>query len=167
MTPDLGGKLGGRGAWISADRALIDRAVEKNLFSRAFKRAATAPVDLSTIIEAGLERRALDALGLARRTGEAIAGFDQVKAALDKGKVAVLIAASDAGADGQGKLARIGRGLPRVTGFSSASLSAALGKPGVVHAALTKGAAAARFLAEVNRLQGFRPGLVEPAEGAP
>jgi len=167
VTPDLGARLGGRGAWISADRAAIHRAIEKNLFSRAFKRAATAPADLAAIIEAGLERRALDALGLARRTGEAVAGFDQVKSALEKGKAAVLIAASDAGADGQGKLARIARGLPRVTGFSSASLSAALGKAGVVHVALARGAAAARFLAEMNRLQGFRPGLVEPAEAAP
>lgn len=166
VTPDLGDKLGGRGAWISADRDLINRAVSKGLFARAFKRAASAPADLAAIVESGLERRALDALGLARRTGEAVAGFDQVKAVLDKGKVAVLVAASDAGADGQGKLARAGRGLPRVTGFSTAVLSAALGKDRVVHAALLKGAAAARFLAETKRLQGFRPGLVEPAEAA-
>lgn len=140
--------------------------MSKGLFARAFKGAATAPPDLAAIIEAGLERRALNALGLARRTGEAVTGFDQVKAALDKGKAAVLIAASDAGADGQAKLARTGRGLPRVTGFSSAVLSSALGKEGVVHAALLKGASAARFLVEATRLQGFRPGLVELAAAA-
>ena len=167
VTPDLSNKLGGRGAWISADRELIARAASKGLFARAFKRAATAPADLAAIIETGLERRALDALGLARRTGEAVTGFDQVKAALDKSNAAVLIAASDAGADGQAKLARIARALPRVTGFSSAALSAALGKDGVVHAALLKGAAAARFLVEARRLQGFRPGLLDPAEAAP
>lgn len=166
MTPDLANKLGGRGAWISADRAAIDRAASKGLFARAFKCAAAAPADLAAIIETGLERRALDALGLARRTGDAVTGFDQVKAALDKGKAAVLVAASDAGADGQGKLARSGRGLPRVTGFTSAALSAALGKEGVVHAALLKGTPATRFLAEARRLQGFRPGLVETPEAA-
>ncbi len=105
-------------------------------------------------------------MGLARRTGEAVTGFDQVKDALDKGKAAILIAAADAGADGQGRLARAGRGLPRVTGFSSAVLSAALGKDGVVHAALLKGAGAQRFLTEAKRLQGFRPGLIDTAEAA-
>jgi len=89
-----------------------------------------------------------------------------VKAALDKGRAAALIAAADAGADGQAKLKRAGRALPRVTGFSSAELSAALGKEGVKHAAILTGAAAARFLTEAARLQGFRPGLLEPAEAA-
>ncbi len=161
MTPDLGAKLGGRGAWVSADRALIERAIAKGLFARAFKRPAIAPESLIATIETGLERRALDALGLARRTGEAVTGFDQVKGALAKGNVAALIAAADAGADGQGKLARIARGSPRIVGFSSTVLSAALGKDGVVHAALLKGAAATRFLTEARRLEGFRPGLIE------
>lgn len=110
-------------------------------------------------------------MGLARRTGEAVTGFDQVKGALTKGDVAVLIAAADAGADGQGKLAKIARGMPRMVGIPSTVLSAALGKDGVVHAALIKGAAAARVLTEARRLQGFRPGLIEtdetPGEPAP
>lgn len=164
VTPDLGAKLGGRGAWVSADRALIEKAAARGLFARAFKCAAETPSTLVATLEAGLERRALDALGLARRTGEAIAGFDQVKAALSKGAVAVLIAAADAGADGQGKLARIGRTLPRIVGFPSTVLSGALGKDGVVHAALIRGAAATRFLTEARRLQGFRPGLIETDE---
>ncbi len=96
----------------------------------------------------------------------AVAGFDQVKAALTTGNAAVLIAAADAGADGQAKLARIGRGLPRVVGFASSDLSAALGKDFVVHAALLAGPAATRFLTEATRLQGFRPGLIETRETA-
>lgn len=161
VTPDLGARLGGRGAWVSADRALIERAAIKGLFARAFKRAAETPPGFLALIEAGLERRVLDAFGLARRTGAAVAGFDQVKAALTKGDVAVLIAAADAGADGKAKLARIARGLPRIVGFPSTSVSAALGKSGVIHAALLKGPAAERALTEAKRLQGFRPGLIE------
>ncbi len=171
MTPDLGAKLGGRGAWVSADRGSLEKAISKGLFARAFKRAATAPQGLAATVEAGLERRTLNALGLARRTGEAVVGFDQVRGALTKGNVAVLIAAADAGADGQGKLRRIARGLPRLVGFPSPVLSTALGKPGVIHAAIIKGAAAARFLTEARKLEGFRPGLFETdetsAEAAP
>ncbi|MGD9800961.1 MAG: RNA-binding protein [Parvularculaceae bacterium] len=165
VVPDLAEKLGGRGAWVSADRASLARAMSKGLFARAFKSKAEAPGDLAEAVEAGLERRALDALGLARRTGEAVLGFDKVKEALTKERVGVLIAASDAADDGRDKLARLGKGIFRHQGFESAILSAALGKDGVKHAALLKGAAARRFEREAARLDGFRAGVgVTPQE---
>jgi predicted RNA-binding protein YlxR (DUF448 family) len=48
VTPDLAARLPGRGAWISADRALIDKAVEKRLFNRAFEKPVEAPDDWPT-----------------------------------------------------------------------------------------------------------------------
>ena len=160
VTPDLAGRLGGRGAWVSADRAALEKSIARGLFARAFKRAVETSPGLLATVEAGLERRALDAIGLARRTGKAIIGFDKVRGALSTGDIAALIAAADAGADGQGKLARLARGLPRIVGFPSAVLSAALGKEGVVHAALVQGAAATRVMTETKRLAGFRPGMI-------
>ncbi len=155
MTPDYSEKLGGRGAWVAADRAALERAVSKGLFSRAFKQAATAPADLVDTVEAGIRARALSAIGLARRAGEAVAGFDQVKEALVRGRAGVLITASDAADDGRAKLARIAGGAFQFRGFDSASLSRALGKDGVRHAALFKGAAAERFRREAGRLAGI------------
>ena len=160
VTPDLAEKLGGRGAWVSADRALLSRAVSKGLFARAFKVAAAAPEGLIESIEAGLEKRALDALGLARRTGEAVLGFDQVKEALAKGKASVLLSASDAADDGREKLSRLGKELFQHRGLSSAAMSAAFGREGVKHAALLKGAAADRFRREAERLDGVRAAAI-------
>lgn len=156
VTPDLAEKLGGRGAWVSADREHLSRAISKGLFAHAFKAPATAPESLIDDVEAALEKRALDALGLARRTGEAVLGFDQVKEALMKDRAAILISASDAADDGREKLARLGKGLFHHRGFTSAALSAAFGKNGVKHAALLKGAAADRFRREAQRFEGFR-----------
>lgn len=161
MTPDLAEKLGGRGAWVAADRALLTRAVARGLFARAFKQAATAPDNLIDSLDAALEKRALDALGLARRTGEAVLGFDQVKDVLTKGKASVLLTASDAADDGREKLSRLGvsrlgDGLLQHRGFSSAAMSAAFGRDGIKHAALLKGAAADRFRREALRLDGVR-----------
>ncbi|HNR75903.1 MAG TPA: DUF448 domain-containing protein [Parvularculaceae bacterium] len=156
VTPDLAEKLGGRGAWVSADRASLERAVSKGLFARAFKSKAAAPDDLVGAVEAGLERRALDALGLARRTGDAALGFDMAKEALTKKRAGVLLTASDAAADGREKLSRLADGVFHHEGFTSAALSAAFGKDGVKHAALLKGAAATRFAREAARLDGFR-----------
>lgn len=156
VTPDLAEKLGGRGAWVCADRAYLERAVSKGLFARAFKSKADAPDDLADAVEAGLERRALDALGLARRTGDVALGFDQVKEALVKCRAGVLLTASDAAEDGRDKLSRLAEGVFHHEGFTSAALSAALGKDGVKHAALKKGAPAKRFAREAARLDGFR-----------
>lgn len=139
---------------MSADRAALSRALAKGLFARAFKQAVTAPDSFIDDIEKGLERRTLDALGLARRTGEAVVGFDQVKEALAKGKAEILISAADAADDGREKLARLGKGVFQHTRFLSAALSDALGKEGVKHAALLRGAAAKRFKREAERLEG-------------
>ena len=35
VAPDLARKLPGRGLWVAADRASVETAVKKNLFSRA------------------------------------------------------------------------------------------------------------------------------------
>lgn len=156
VTPDLAGRLGGRGAWVSADRGALERAIAKGLFARAFKRAARAADDLIDAVEAGLEKRALDALGLARRQGAAVVGFDQVKKSIVEKKAAVLISASDAADDGREKLSRLGVALYRHRGFSSAALSSAFGKDNVKHAALLEGAAAERFRREATRLEGVR-----------
>lgn len=135
---------------------MLARALAKGLFARAFKAPATAPDDLVRQVERGLEKRALDALGLARRTGQAVTGFDQVKEALTKGRAGALIAASDAADDGRDKLSKLGKDAFQHRGFTSAALSAALGREGVRHAAILKGAAADRFRREAMRLERFR-----------
>lgn len=141
---------------MSADRTALERAIAKGLFARAFKAPAQAPDRLVEIVEAGLEKRALEALGLARRVGEAALGFDQAKKALAENRAAALIAASDAADDGRDKLARLAEGIFQYRGLASAALSAAFGKDGVKHAVLLKGAAATRFRREALRLSAFR-----------
>ena len=38
VVPDLAEKLPGRGIWVSADRAAVEKAVKKGLFARAAKQ---------------------------------------------------------------------------------------------------------------------------------
>ena len=46
IVPDVAGKLPGRGIWVSAERAALDKAVAKGLFARGAKQAVTVPDDL-------------------------------------------------------------------------------------------------------------------------
>jgi len=158
VAPDLGRKLPGRGMWVEASRASIDAAVKKNLFSRSAKAQLKPSADLADTVETLLTRRCLDQLGLARREGVLISGFEKSAAAIRSGKAAWLIEAADGSSDGRGKLVALARHqTTKVCGaFSADDLSLALGLENAIHAVLLHGGRADRWTIEVERLAGFR-----------
>ena len=89
VAPDLARKLPGRGLWVAADRASIETAVKKNLFSRAAKAPMKPAADLADTVESLLVRRCLDQLGLARREGVLISGFEKSLANIRAGKTSI------------------------------------------------------------------------------
>ena len=157
VVPDVAGDLPGRGMWLSSRREVLDTARTKGLFARAARMRVSVDEGLADLTERLLARRSLDTLGLARRAGRAVVGFQKVRALLGSGEAAVLIAARDAATDGKAKLRRVGAAVPEVTLFTVAELSLALGRENVVHAALSPSKLANRFLIETARLAGFRP----------
>jgi hypothetical protein len=166
VVPDIAGDLPGRGVWISAQRDLVDRAIQRRAFARGLTPdvkkgsggpgALSVPQDLSEEVERQLAKRCLDLLGLARRSGALTAGAEKVTALAKAKKIVVLIEARDGAADGREKLRWLCPGVPVVDLFSSRELGLALGRENVVHAALTSDGFADRFITEVRRLQGFR-----------
>src|ERR1700759_1589248 len=69
VTPDVAAKLPGRGIWVSADRASLERAVAKNHFSKAAKASVKADPSLPDLVEKQLVQRMMGDLGMARRSG--------------------------------------------------------------------------------------------------
>ncbi len=161
VTPDLARKLPGRGLWVAADRASVDLAVRNSLFARAAKTRLSAAPDLADQVEALLTRRLLSGLGLARKAGELISGFEKVAIAIGGGKAAWLIEASDGALDGRRKLMSAVRKSPRpprlIGVFASSELGLALGGENVIHTAFLAGRGADRWTSDVERLSGFRP----------
>ena len=155
VTPDPERKLPGRGAWVTATRSAVEQAISRKAFARTFKRDVTVEPALADDIAALLRRRALNALGLARRVGEAATGFDLVKKALAKGNVAVLVLASDGGKEGKRKLKAQARGVELVETFTVVELAEALGKENVVSVAIKSGAAAERLLRAARRFEAY------------
>lgn len=168
VAPDLARKLPGRGLWVAADRASVETAVKKNLFSRAAKAPLKPSADLAETVETLLVRRVLDQLGLARREGVLISGFEKSAAAIRSGKAAWLIEAAYGSADGRGKLLALAKHqspAPKVcAAFTADDLSLALGLENAIHAVLLEGGRADRWTLEVERLAGFRP-LTPPEWG--
>ena len=156
VVPDLESRLPGRGIWLSASRDMVNTATAKNLFSKAARRKIVAPPDLADIIERLLSRRCLDILGLARRAGQAIVGYEKVRAELKSGRGAVLIAASDGSADGRDKIRALAPKLPLVVVLRADELGAIFGRDHAVHVLLSRGKLADRLLVDATRLAGFR-----------
>jgi predicted RNA-binding protein YlxR (DUF448 family) len=165
VTPDVARKLPGRGVWVEANRKAVDEAVRRNAFARSAKARLTAPVDLADRVESLLRTRILAALGLARRSGDLILGFDKVGDSVRSGRAAWLIEASDGSSDGRDKLLALARRQTPQTRpfgvFSGEELSLALGAENVIHAAFLAGRGADSWTVDVERLSGFRPLLPE------
>lgn len=155
VAPDLAEKLPGRGAWVGAERALVEQAAKRGAFSRAFSTAAPASEDLADDVETLLRIRALAAIGMARKSGAAQVGFDQVKALLQGAAPALLISAGDAAEDGAAKLARLARRGRAYRLFDSAALSEALGRDGVKHAAIALSRQTGRLARDVERYAAY------------
>jgi hypothetical protein len=164
VVADLKRKLPGRGLWISADRHTLKDAVTKNVFARGFKRELGVSQALVEETERLLLRSALDALAIAGKASQVVAGFAKVEAAIAREAIVGLIHASDAGADGVAKLAGVLRQrtdadrVKLIKDFTTAQLDLALGRSNVVHAALLAGPANDTFLARLVRLERFAAG---------
>lgn len=172
VVPDLERKLPGRGAWVTATRDALARAVSKHVFSRAFQGKGAAGPELVDLVERLLEKAALEALSLANKAGCVVAGFSRVEAALPEQNLAAVLNASDASEDGVRKLdaairaaETAGRPRPkRIYAFRGDQLDLALGRSNVVHAALLAHPASAGFLARYLRLERWRnPGPADEA----
>ena len=161
IVPDVAAKLPGRGLWVEATRKAIAIAVQKKLFARAAKANVSAGGDLADRAEKALVARMRGDLGLARRSGALVMGFDNVMRALDSARPpTLLIEAADGSGDGKRKLynAAHARGLkPFVAeGLVSAELGLALGRENVIHAAVQSGGLAERLTLDAQRLGALR-----------
>ena len=161
VVPDLARKLPGRGMWVAADRLSVETAARKSLFARSAKTKLTASVDLAEQVDALLARRVLDSLGLAKRAGDLVSGFEKVAAALTAGRSAWLVEASDGAPDGRRKILAAARKSPKpphlMGVYTALELGLALGRENVIHTAFLAGRGADRWTFDVLRLSGFRP----------
>jgi predicted RNA-binding protein YlxR (DUF448 family) len=156
VVPDIMEKLPGRGIWVSADRAALELAVKKKLFARAAKQPVQVPEDLVAQVETQLASRVVSLLAMARKSGDAVGGFEKVKDWLGKDEAEVLIQASDGSGRGKSKLSTP-YGGSFIGWLTADELGLAFGRETVIHAALGTGGLSKRVVEEAARLKGLRP----------
>lgn len=155
IVPDVAGKLPGRGIWVTPDAAALEKAVQKGLFARAARSKVTLPPDLVVQIDGLLARRVVDLISLARKSGDAVAGYEKVKDWLSKDVARVLLQATDGSERGKSRLSTP-RGGKFIGWLTADELGFAFGRQTVIHAALGSGGLARRVVDEAQRLRTLR-----------
>jgi uncharacterized protein len=158
VVPDLARQLPGRGMWVMAERAAVEQAVTKRLFSKAARQAVKAADDLPERVERLLLERPLADLSRARRAGRAVAGFVRVEQMLGHGRAGLLIVADEADGDGLAKLTKTGLPLERLG--TREILGGVFGRDQTVYAAVARDDASGQFIERIAggaaRWRGYR-----------
>lgn len=156
VVPDVLGKLPGRGFYVSADRAALEKAAKKGLFARAARQPVKLPEGLADLVERLIAQRVIDLVSMARKSGDAVTGYEKVKDWLVKGTAATLIQASDGSERGKTKL-RAPEGKGGFIGVLTAGeLGLSFGRERAIHAALAAGGLRTRVVEEAAKLAGLR-----------
>jgi uncharacterized protein len=160
VVPDLTATLPGRGIWLSAIGDVLETARAQGGLGRAFARSVRGPVtvpqDLPAVLEAVLVRRIGELLGLARRAGQAVAGFEKAREWLRSGRSRLILQASDGSAAERARfLSGAGGSVTVLDPLPAAALGRAFGRDHVVHVAIAPGRLGERLGVEASRLTGL------------
>ncbi len=156
IVPDISERLPGRGLWLSASRDIIGEACAKNVFAKAARGQVSVPDDLSDRVEQLLRQRCLEIIGLARRAGQMVGGYEKVRSYFKTETAGVLIAANDGAEDGRSKISALAPEIPLFDCFTGGELGAAIGRDRLVHAIIAEGGFANSLLVEANKLVGLQ-----------
>ncbi len=167
IVPDIAATLPGRGIWLSARGDVIETARTRGAFNRAARGQVTVAADLLSVLQAGLVRRISELLGLTRRAGQSVCGFQKAREWLDAGRAGLVVQASDGSA---AECARFLSGLhgkvPVVAPLPGAALGAVFGRAHAVHVAVAPGKLAAALRMECARRAGLRGQATSRADDA-
>ncbi len=156
VVPDLAARLPGRGIWLSARRDVLQAANSRGAFAKAARGSVIVPPDLLAFLQDSLARRVGELIGLARRAGQAVCGFQKAREVLVAGRAGLVVEARDGSPE---EIARFLGGhaahTPMVQPLDAATLGSIFGRDHVVHVVVTKGRLADMVADEAARLAGL------------
>lgn len=162
IVADISKRLPGRGLWTLAARDIVNEALARRKFDKAAKCCVLAPADLADKVELSLLQSCLNIVGLARRAGCAVGGYEKSRALISSGKALLVIVATGASTGSRKRLLSGRPNLGVLEIFSQNEVEKVFGKDGVVFAAITDAMISNKLRDEAGRLAGFRNSLVAP-----
>ncbi|MCP8896742.1 RNA-binding protein [Shinella daejeonensis] len=174
VVADLKRQLPGRGCWVKAERAAVDKAVAKKLFARALKAGVTVSPDLGGEVDRLLSLQLAGMMNMARKAGQFITGATKVDQAVRAMAALAVFHAADAAPDGVRKIDQArkamsfvrddGMEIPSFRCFTEGELETLLGQNAFIHAAALAGQAGEGVVKRAIMLEKYRG---ESRVGAP
>jgi predicted RNA-binding protein YlxR (DUF448 family) len=175
VVPDLKRQLPGRGCWVKADRALVERAIAKNIFARALKTGVKPDADLGALVDRLLAADLIGMMNMARKAAQFVSGAMKVDAAVRSGATVAVFHASDAAADGVRKIDQARKAwklgsnaeqdIPSFSFFTGAELDEVMGPNAFIHACALAGQAGEGVVKRANLLEQYRMGGLSQTKG--
>jgi predicted RNA-binding protein YlxR (DUF448 family) len=175
VVADLKRQLPGRGCWVKVDRAAVEKAIAKRLFSRALKADVTAPDDLAARVDRLLSADLTGMMNMARKAGQFVTGASKVDAAVRSGAAVAVFHATDAADDGVRKIDQARKAwhlgmeteneIPSFRLFSETEMEQLIGQNAFIHAAALAGQAGEGVVKRANLLERYRNGGQSRATG--
>ena len=79
VVPDLKKQLPGRGCWVTAERAIVEKAIARKLFARGLKKAdVNAGPELADEVDRLLSMQLAGMMNMARKAAQFISGASKV-----------------------------------------------------------------------------------------
>lgn len=155
LLPDFNKNLPAKGMYVTNNRLSLSKALEKKLFHKVSRHNLKIAENFMEIVENLIKQKALNCLNLARKSGSLITGFEKVKEAIKKNSVEFIIEATDAGHDGQEKIASLAKNIEIFNLFSIDELDKALNKENTVHIAILKNNISGMLYQNLKKYQNF------------
>lgn len=131
--------------------------MREEFFAKAARTGVTVPVDLVEQVEGRLVRQCLNLIGIARRAGQAVFGYEKVRDWFRSGRTGRLFVAADASVNAQVKAYSLAGDERVVSPLTAGELGTLLGgERTAVHVVCAHGPLEARLRREMTRLAGIR-----------
>ncbi|WP_370931751.1 RNA-binding protein [Bartonella sp. DGB1] len=164
LTPDIKCNLPGRGCWVTANKNFVSQAIEKNLFSRAFKNKVIIPDALLDMIDKLLTISCLKTLSLLKKAGLVILGSTQIISLAKQGRLSLILHSREAAADGKRKINQAvysykhaNQKSPIILSlFSNDEMILIFGRAIIMHLAVLKDLRTADIIKRIQYLSNYR-----------
>lgn len=175
VVPDLKRVLPGRGCSVKAERLLVEKAVQKNIFARALKKDVKPAAELATQVDRLLVVSMTGMMNMARKAGQFVSGSTKVDNAVRSGEALSVFHATDAAPDGVRKVsqARKARAMimeepeevPAFQLLSYEEMQELMGDNAFIHAVALAGQAGEGVVKRAKLLESYRGGNANKASG--
>ena len=175
VVPDLKRTLPGRGCSVKAERSLIEKAVQKNIYARALKKDVKPSPELAALVDRLLVVNMTGMMNMARKAGQFVSGSTKVDSAVRSGEALAVFHATDAAHDGVRKVsqARKARSMvmdepeevPAFQLLSYDEMQELMGDNAFIHAVALAGQAGEGVVKRAKLLESYRGGNANKASG--